>query len=148
MHITLHFTLLMSTKLGKSVGSILPPCLIHYTQWKCPHNRKDLGFSPLSCVLSPPHAILLRLSLALRSRDHFKASRCTQFEKVGHSRRLWVNIQFKLALNNHISKKAIFLGVHKQICKLKKYFTMLLKSIFLLCILPSNMYKLHTAISR
>ena len=54
-----------------------------------------------------------------------------QCEKVGHSRRFWLHVEFKLAFNNHISKKAILLGVHKQICKLKIWFSkMLLKCIF------------------
>ena len=54
-----------------------------------------------------------------------------QCEKVGHLRRFWVHVQFKLAFDNHIYKMAIFLVVHKQICKLKARFPkMLLKSIF------------------
>ena len=29
-------------------------------------------------------------------------------EKVGHSQRFWVHVQFKLAFNNHISKMQFF----------------------------------------
>ena len=51
-------------------------------------------------------------------------------EKVGHSRRFGLHIQFKLAFINLISKKAILLGVHKQICKLKIWFSKILFNPF------------------
>ena len=47
-------------------------------------------------------------------------------EKVAHSQRFWVHKQFKLAFNNHISKKGIFWGAHKHICKLKNGFSKIL----------------------